>query len=130
MGKPPENLSNNNGFRPKHSTWMVIEKLERYSSRCSTIIEGDIVSACKNVGHNILLKILRQRIKDKKFLKLIRKMLKSGIMGYKTFEHSLTGTSQKGIVSPLLFNFYMLGFDEYVLNEFIEPVLIENEKKT
>jgi group II intron reverse transcriptase/maturase len=128
-GKETENLSNNYGFRPKHSAWMAVEKLERYSRRCTTIIEGDIVSAYNNVDHNILLKILEQRIKDKKFLKLIKKMLKNGIMDHKTFEHSLTGTPQGGIVSPLLFNIYMLGFDEYVYNKFIVPVLIENEKK-
>lgn len=128
-GKKTENLSNNYGFRPKHSAWMAIEKLERYSRRCTTIIEGDTVSAYNNVDHNILLKILEHRIKDKKFLKLIKKMLKSGIMDDGKFKHSLTGTPQGGIVSPLLFNIYMLGLDEYVYKEFIVPVLIENENK-
>jgi len=128
-GKKTGNLSNNYGFRPKHSAWMAIEKLERYSRRCTTIIEGDIVSAYNNVDHDILLKILECRIKDKKFLKLIKKMLKSGIMDDKKFEHSLTGTPQGGIVSPLLFNIYMLGLDEYIYEEFIVRVLTENENK-
>jgi group II intron reverse transcriptase/maturase len=128
-GISPGNLSNNYGFRLKHSAWMAIEKLERYSRRCTTIIEGDIVSVYNNVDHNILLKILECRIKDKKFLKLIKKMLKSGIMDDKKFEHSLTGTSQGGIVSPLLFNIYMSGLDEYVYKEFIVPVLTKNENK-
>jgi len=128
-GRKTGNLSNNYGFRPKHSAWMAIEKLERYSRRCTTVIEGDIVSAYNNVNHDILLKILECRIKDKKFLKLIKKMLKSGIMDDKKFEHSLTGTPQGGIVSPLLFNIYMLGLDRYVYEEFIAPVLKENENK-
>jgi group II intron reverse transcriptase/maturase len=128
-GKETKNLSNNYGFRPKHAVWTAIDKLERYSRRCTTIIEGDIISAYNNVDHNILLEILKRRIKDKKFIKLITKMLKCGIMDYKRFEHSLTGTPQGGIVSPLLFNIYMLGLDEYVYNEFIVPILTENKKK-
>ena len=56
-------------------------------------------------------------------------MLKSGIMDQGNYEHSLVGTSQGGIMSPLLFNIYLLEFDQYVYNEFIVPILEENEKK-
>ena len=56
-------------------------------------------------------------------------MLKNGIMNYKTFEHSLTGLPQRGIVSPLLFNIQMVGFNEYIYDEFITPTLRENKNK-
>lgn len=128
-GNDTKNLSNNYGFRPKKSTWSAIQKLERYSRLCNVIIEGDIVSAYNNVDHDILLKILKKRITDKKFLRLIKEMLKSGIMDQNKFEHSLNGTPQGGIVSPLLFNIYMFGFDQYVYEEFIVPVLEENKNK-
>jgi hypothetical protein len=87
------------------------------------------VSAYNNVDHAILLKILRERIADKKFLRLIKDLLKSGVMDNNKFEHSLNGIPQRGIVSPLLFNIYMLGFDQYVYEEFIVPILKENERK-
>jgi retron-type reverse transcriptase len=92
-------------------------------------IEGDIVSAYNNVNHDILLSILRQRIKDKKFLNLINKLLKSGIMDGKVYEHSLEGTPQGGIVSPLLFNIYMFGLDKFVYNEIIVPFLEKEDGK-
>ena len=79
-GEKTNNLSNNYGFRPKHSTWSALEKLQKYSQRCNIVIEGDIISAYNNVDHDRLLGILRKRIKDKKFLKLIKNMLKSGVI--------------------------------------------------
>ena len=106
-----------------------MEQIKKHARRCNLVIEGDIVSAYNNVDHDILLKILRKRIKDKKFLRLIKRMLKSGIMDQGNYEHSLVGTPQGGIMSPLLFNIYLLEFDQYVYNEFIVPILEENEKK-
>lgn len=123
-------LSNNYGFRPNMSTWTAVETLKNKIQRCNIIIEGDIISAYNKVDHEILMKLLEARIRDKKFLRLIRKMLKSGIFDGPRFEHSLSGTPQGGIVSPLLFNIYMLGLDQYVYDEIIKPILKENEKKT
>ena len=121
--------SSNYGFRPKKSCWSAIEKLTLHSKRCNIILEGDIVSAYNNVDHHILLQILKKRIKDKKFLKFVEKMLKSGIMDSGRFEHSLNGTPQGGIVSPLLFNIYMHEFDKYVYEQCIIPIQNSNTDK-
>ena len=129
LGIKTNGLSNNYGFRPELSTWSAIEKLNHHSKRCSIVIEGDIVSAYNNVDHDILLNILKKRIKDKKFLKLIKNMLKSGIMDKGMYEHSLIGTPQGGIVSPLLFNIYMLDLDKYIYDEFIQPIIKKNVNK-
>lgn len=128
FGKKTKNLCNNYGFRPNKSCWSAVEKLKLHSKRCNIALEGDIVSAYNNVDHDILLQILSRRIKNKKFLKLIRDMLKSGIMDQKKFIHSLNGTPQGGIVSPLLFNIYMYEFDKYVYEECILPTLNENKE--
>jgi hypothetical protein len=129
-GEVTRHLSNNYGFRPGMSTWTAMDKIKKYSQRCTIAIEGDIVSAYNNVNYDILLSILRQRIKDKKFLNLIKKLLKSGIMDRSVYEHSLEGTPQVGIVSPLLFNIYMFGLDKFVYNEIITPFLKEERSKT
>lgn len=129
LGVTTKNLSNNYGFRPNLGCWSAIDKIEKYARHCNIVIEGDIVSAYNNVDHEILLKILRERITDKKFLDLIKQMLKSGVMDGETFEHTISGTPQGGIVSPLLFNIYMLEFDRYIYEEFIVPILEDNIKK-
>ena len=121
-GHITRNLSNNYGFRSGMGPWKSLDILKKYSKPCTMVIEGDIVSAYNNVNHDILLSILRKRIKDKKFLGFIKQLLKSGIMDEKKYEHSLIGTPQGGIVSPLLLNIYLFGLDKFVFNEIILPL--------
>lgn len=111
----------NFGFRPNLGCWDAIEHFTKYGQKISYVIEGDIKGAYDNVNFNILLKILSKRIKDKKFLKLIKKMLLAGIMDEGRYEHSLIGVPQGGVLSPLLFNIYMFEFDKFIQNEIIEP---------
>jgi len=106
-GYESQNLANNFGMRPKKLTWSALEGIKYYSQRGTIVIEGDIVSAYNHVNHKILMTIFSERIKDKKFLGFIRQLLKSGLMDGKVFEHSITGTPQGSIASPILFNIYL-----------------------
>lgn len=110
---------NNFGFRPQKNCWQAIEHFTTYGQKSTFVIEVDIKGAYNNVSHDILLKILSIRIKDKKFLELIEKFLKSGIMDDNQYEHSIIGVPQGGILSPLLFNIYMFEFDKYIQTEII-----------
>nr|YP_009367786.1 putative reverse transcriptase and intron maturase [Neodangemannia microcystis]ARK14813.1 putative reverse transcriptase and intron maturase [Neodangemannia microcystis] len=136
-------LSTNYGFRPHKSchdainTIFYINDTEYTRSQKTTwVIQSNFKEACNNINHQILIDYLSIRIKDKKFLTLIHDMLKCGILDYKTYEHSLTGTPQGGctgslyspsrahlcpggIVSPLLFNIYMFAFDKYIYTNHI-----------
>lgn len=124
-----KNLSNHYGFRLQQSAWSTIKILRIYSKTCTRIIEGDIVSAYSNVDHNILLNILKQYIRDIKFLNFIKRMLKTLVINNKKFEHNSNGSLQGSILSPQLFNIYMLGFDQYIYEEFIDPILKKKNKK-
>ena len=121
-----ENLTkgycNNYGFRPGKSTWQAVDTLKVLGQGTTQVIEGDIVGAYNNVDHDILVTILSKRITDKLFLSTIKDMLKAGIFYEKTHIHSLIGTPQGGIVSPLLFNIYFFEFDKYVYETYILPL--------
>lgn len=119
----------NYGFRPQKSTWDAVDLITQRSRRSNLVIEGDIKSAYNTINQKKLIHILSKRIKDKKFLDIIKGMLRSGIMEKNKFEHSLTGTPQGGIVSPLLFNIYMLEFDKFVYEHIIAPIQKENHEK-
>lgn len=54
-------------------------------------IEGDIKGAYDNVNHGILINILEKKIKDKKLIKLIHNLLKSGLEFRGIYQHTLLG---------------------------------------
>lgn len=58
--------------------------------------------------------ILSEHIGDPIFLDLIRKALKAGYMERTVYSHSLIGTPQGSIVSPILCNIYMDKLDKFV----------------
>lgn len=118
-------MATNYGFRPNKSTWQAVEKLKLFGQATTYAIEGDIIGAYNNVDHSILLQILGKRIKDKRFLKTMKNLLKSGIMEKNSYQHSLKGTPQGGIVSPLLFNIYMFEFDKFI---YYNIILIQQEQ--
>jgi len=123
-------LANNWGFRPKLSTIDALDKLRIYGQRATYGIEGDIVSAYNNVNHDILIGILEKRIQDKQFLQTIKDLLKAGIMERNHYQHSLIGTPQGGIVSPLLFNIYLFQLDKFIYKEIITPLQQTSLTKT
>ena len=63
----------------------------------------------------ILLNIIKAKVKDPRFIDLIRKSLKAGYFEFQTYSHTLVGTPQGSIISPLLANIYMHKLDEFVL---------------
>ena len=120
-------LSTNFGFRENKSTYDAINHLKINGQGTNYAIKGDIKGAYNNINHEILLKIISKRIKDKKFLNTIEKLLKFGIM----YENKLSENSfgQGGIVSPLLFNIYMFELDKHILNNIIIPLSSNNKKR-
>ena len=67
--------------------------------------------------------MLKERIEDRAFIRLIVKWLKAGILVPEgMIEHPVTGTPQGGIVSPVLGNIYL----HYVLDLWFERVVKRN----
>ena len=121
----------NHGYRPKRSAETAMIQLQRTSKEMNWALEGDIKGAYPSVIHDKLIKILEEKINDRKFLKLIREGLRHNIVFKGKTEKNLLGTPQGGIASPILFNIYMRKFDLYI-NELIVEYLRINvtEKRT
>ncbi|OLR27657.1 hypothetical protein BLD50_00550 [Bacillus cereus] len=64
-----------------------------------------------NIDHHILINILKKKIQDEKFIRLIWKLLRAGYMEFGTFANSLVGTPQGSLVSPILANVYLHELD-------------------
>ena len=66
-----------------------------------------------------MLGILGEKIKDNRFLRLVKNLLAAGYLEDWKYNSTLSGTPQGGIISPLLSNIYLDRLDK-----FVEQVLI------
>ena len=105
---------NSHGFRPNKSCHTALRMIQNRFVRCKWFVEGDIKGFFDNIDHNVMIKILRKRIKDERFLRLIRKFLNAGYMEDNQLHQSYSGTPQGGIISPILANIYLDQFDKYM----------------
>jgi len=87
--------------------------------RYSYIVDADIKGYFDKIDHEWLIKMLELRINDKRFIRLIKKWLKAGVIEYGKVLHPIKGTPQGGSVSPILANIYL----HYALDLWVERVI-------
>lgn len=106
--------STSHGFRPRKSCHTALTHIQKTFLGTKWFIEGDIKGFFDNIDHNILIGILGKRIKDERFLRLIRKFLNAGYIENWKYNNTYSGTPQGGIISPILANIYLDQFDKYM----------------
>ncbi len=104
------------GFRPTRSTHHAVVRIHNLISRSGydLVIEGDIRKCFDRIHHTPLLKLLRRTIKDERIIKIVRDLLKSGVMEDGAWHVTDEGAPRGGIVSPLLANVYLHELDCFV----------------
>ena len=102
------------GFRPHRSCHTALGMIQKSFAGAKWFIEGDIKGFFDNIDHNVLINILRERISDERFLRLIRKVLNAGYVEDWKYNKTYSGTPQGGIISPVLANIYLDKFDKYI----------------
>lgn len=99
------------GFRPGRSCHTALTQINKGFNGIKWFIDGDIKGCFDNIDHSMLLSILTRKIKDSKFINLIRKFLKAGYMEDWKYHATYSGTPQGGILSPILANIYLNELD-------------------
>jgi group II intron reverse transcriptase/maturase len=112
------------GFRPERGWHTALREI--YHNWVGTVwfIEGDISKCFDALSHELVLSILRETIKDERFIRLISGLLKAGYLEEWRWNQTYSGTPQGSIVSPILANLYL---DK--LDKFVETVLIPEYTK-
>jgi group II intron reverse transcriptase/maturase len=100
------------GFRPRRSAHDALQVLvdEAWRGR-RWVVESDVANCFEAIPHSQLMSAIEERISDRHVLKLLRAMLRAGVMEDRAVRRSVTGTPQGGVVSPLLCNVYLHRLD-------------------
>jgi group II intron reverse transcriptase/maturase len=102
------------GFRANRGCHSALHEYSKWNS-LKWVIEGDIVGFFDNIDHHILISLLRKKIKDERFIRLIWKFLRTPVLHDDgKLEHPIKGTPQGGVISPFLANIYLHEFDLWV----------------
>ena len=100
------------GFRPRRSQRDALQVLvdEAWGGR-RWVLESDVANCFEAIPHSQLMSAIEERIVDRQVLKLLRAMLRAGVMQDGSVTRSDTGTPQGGVISPCLCNVYLHRLD-------------------
>ncbi|KZM75582.1 group II intron reverse transcriptase/maturase [Nocardia terpenica] len=100
------------GFRPKRSPHDGLQVLVNESSRGRRwVVETDVAECFSAIPPDRLMAAVGERVADQPVLKLLRAMLRAGVMDAGVVRHPDTGTAQGGVISPLMCNVYLHRLD-------------------
>jgi RNA-directed DNA polymerase len=100
------------GFRPKRATHDALQVLidESWQGR-RWVVETDIANCFSAIPHEKLMQAVQERVSDQAVLKLLRAMLRAGVMEDGQVRRPVTGSPQGGVISPLMCNVYLHQID-------------------
>lgn len=116
------------GFRPGKSCHDAIKALTNhlYKNDIQTVIDIDLKNFFGTIDRKLLEDILKEKIKDPKFIQYINRMFKSGILSDGELIMSEEGVVQGSICSPILANI----FAHYAIDIWIKEMVKPNCKGT
>jgi RNA-directed DNA polymerase len=101
------------GFRPEKGPRDALEAVYHHSRQgYRWVVDADIQQFFDTLDHQTLMAALRRRISDGEVLRLIYRWLKAGYLWEGAFHDTDQGSPQGGVLSPLLANVYLHGFDQ------------------
>jgi RNA-directed DNA polymerase len=97
------------GFRPGHSCHDALRALYKHAYPCweGAVVEIDIRKYFNSIPHGELKQILRKKISDDRFLRLIDKLATAPIVQKGKTTANTIGCPQGSILSPILANIYL-----------------------
>ncbi len=113
------------GFRPERSVHHAVRTVsfvlnDGRGTKGRWVIEGDLASYFDTVHHRLLIKAIRKRIRDERFLNLLWRFIKAGHVDQGLFRAASEGVPQGGVCSPILSNIMLNEFDQYLETRYLD----------
>jgi len=115
----PRFSDRSHGFRKGRGCRTALREIQSTWTGTTWFIEGDISDCFGSLDHDVMTRILAEKIHDQRFLRLIGSMLKAGFLEDWQYHETLSGCPQGGVVSPILSNIYLSKLDDFVERELI-----------
>jgi len=117
-------LECSHGFRPGKSCHTAIQALlnHLYENDIQTVIDIDLKNFFGTIEHQLLEDILKEKIKDPKFMRYISRMFKSGVLTEGDLKVSEEGVPQGSICSPVMSNIFAHYAIDTWIEEMVKPV--------
>lgn len=118
------------GFRPGRSVHQAVQAVTinltdtngpGLRTKGRWVIEGDLSSYFDTVHHKLLVRCVKRRIRDPRFIAVLWRLLKAGHVDRNVFRTSTEGVPQGGVISPLLANIMLHEFDRFIEAEYTGP---------
>src|SRR3954463_8894056 len=125
------------GFRPGRSAHDALQIVVDESwSGSRWVAESDIANCFEAIPHEGLMSAIEERIVDRHVLKLLRAMLRAGVLEDGSVKRTGSGTPQGGVISPVLCNVYLHRLDRQwarrgtgVLIRYADDLLVMGQTK-
>lgn len=108
------------GFRPGQNCHAALKALTKsvFPNMNGAIVEIDIRKYFNTIPHETLMDLLKKKIDDRRFLRLIEVLIKAPIREERQDRENTCGCPQGSVVSPVLANIYL----HYVIDEWFELI--------
>lgn len=113
------------GFRPGRSAHDALRTVNAACMRgeVNWVLEADIESYFDSIDRKKLMEMLRQRVKDESFMRLVGKCLHVGVLDGEQYTEPEVGTAQGSVISPMLGNIYLHHVLDVWLDREVKPQL-------
>ena len=126
----PQFSHSSHGFRPQRGCHTALSDIYDKWTGTTWFIEGDIAQCYGSLDHQVLLSILREKIHDGRFLRLIETLLQAGYLEDWRYHATLSGCPQGSILSPVLANIYLDKLDTFVETELLPAYTRGHRRRT
>lgn len=119
----PTFLDCSHGFRPERGCHTAIKSLMKYlyNNEIQTVIDIDLKNFFGTIDHQMLEDLLKERIKDPKFMRYVNRMFKAGVLAQGEMTVSEEGVPQGSICSPILSNIFAHMAIDLWVEEMVKP---------